>query len=82
MSMQSNGYLNVAQSELNFDITDININEHSACNMTYNCFLCNAMFWERAKLSTSTNESIKVSICCVDERLGCSSYIRYISASC
>ena len=46
------------------ETSDDIIDEFSVGRMDYHCSHCNAKFWENEKLSTSTKDDFKFSICC------------------
>ena len=56
--------LNSARSAPASEILDNLIDEHTVGTMNYSCPHCGAKFWEREKLSTSTKDYFKFSLCC------------------
>ena len=63
-TLQSKRYLNIAKSYNSSGVSDTLIDEQSVDNMTYHCSYCDAKFWEGEKLSTSTKQISKFSLCC------------------
>ena len=57
-------FLNIARSMQVTETTDDIIDEFSVGRMEYYCLHCNAKFWENEKLSTSTKDDFKFSLCC------------------
>ena len=63
-TLQSKRYLNIAKFHLSSEFSDTLVDEQSIGNMTYHCSYCDAKFWEGEKLSTSTKQISKFSLCC------------------
>ena len=57
-------FLNFARSMQVTETSDYIIDEFSVGRMEYPCSHCNAQFWENEKLSTSTKDNFRFSLCC------------------
>ena len=57
-------FLNIARSMQVTETSDDIIDEYSVGRMEYHCSHCSAKFWENEKLSTSTKDDFKFSLCC------------------
>ena len=68
-TLQSKRYLNIAKFHISFEVSDTLVDEQSIGNMTYHCSYCDAKFWEGEKLSTSTKQISKFSLCCGDDKV-------------
>ena len=62
-------FLNIARSMQVTETSDYIIDEFSVGRMEYHCLHYNAKFWENEKLSTSTKDDFKFSICCVQGKV-------------
>ena len=60
----NNTALNIARTESTNEVVDTLIDEHSVGSMEFLCSHCGAKFWESEKLSISTKDCIKFSLCC------------------
>ena len=68
-------FLNIARSMQVTETSDDIIDEFSVDRMEYHCSHCSAKFWENEKLSTSTKDDFKFSLCCGQGRWLFPSYL-------
>ena len=63
-TLQSKRYLNIAKFHISSEVSDTLVDEQSIGNMTFHCHIVMPNFREGEKLSTSTKQISKFSLCC------------------